>query len=82
MDYIRHIVSELDETGVQRCIICGEIINDYRNLMWIKEDGPPKGFAPGVVIASSARNPKQLIAGAYFNPGPRDSLTECKVKPE
>ncbi len=47
--YIRHIVTEMDESMVQKCVLCGETISDYRNAMWPLEQGPPKGFGTGPV---------------------------------
>ena len=47
--FIRHFVNEMDESMVQRCIFCGEVISDYQNVMWLG-DLPPKGFAAGEVF--------------------------------
>jgi len=48
--YIRHIVSEMKNDLTQRCIICGEVINDYSKGMWPIEQGPPSGFRPGEIF--------------------------------
>ncbi len=52
-----HIVAEMDETLIQRCVICGEIIADYRNVLYIKDDGPPTGWSAGRVYVLEG-NPK------------------------
>lgn len=49
MDIIKHIVIDMDESMVQRCIICGEVISDYTNTMKPKGDPMPKGFPSGDV---------------------------------
>jgi hypothetical protein len=47
--YKKHIVSEMDETMIQRCIMCGEVISDYSHTAWPAGQSPPKGWAAGVV---------------------------------
>jgi hypothetical protein len=45
--YVRHIVGEMTEEGIQGCVICGEIITDYRGAM-VPEGTPPlRGFDAG-----------------------------------
>lgn len=55
--FIKHHTGELDESMMQRCIFCGEVISDYRNVMYPKEQGPPKGFAAGDIYVRKG-NPK------------------------
>jgi hypothetical protein len=50
--YVEHHVNDMDETLLQRCVLCGEIITDYRNIMYRVEDGPPAGFRAGPVYVS------------------------------
>ena len=47
----------MDETMVQNCIFCGEVISDYRNAMYPYGQEPPKGWATGNVFISGS-NPK------------------------
>ena len=49
MIYTRHIVSEMADNMVQRCIICGKTISDYSNASWPKGSPKPKGFDAGEV---------------------------------
>lgn len=53
MSVIRHIAGELTD-GVQRCVVCGYIISDYRGAVHaISSDGTqwqPKGFREGEVF--------------------------------
>lgn len=51
--FTRHVVAAMDNTRVQHCVLCGEIINDYRNVMYHGE--PPKGFPKGFVYVSEGR---------------------------
>jgi hypothetical protein len=45
---IRHVVTEMDDEMIQRCVICGEIICDYsRGVMYPATQEPPKGWAAG-----------------------------------
>ncbi|MES2134495.1 MAG: hypothetical protein V4506_19265 [Bacteroidota bacterium] len=37
---------------VQRCIICGEIIIDYRNVMYPKDQGPPTAWQTGPMFVT------------------------------
>lgn len=50
--YKKHIVADMDNSMIQRCIICGEIISDYTNAMWPSGQSPPKGFGAGEVYIS------------------------------
>lgn len=46
--YIRHVAGELI-AGVQRCVVCGLILTDHRNVGYVLADGPPGHWAPGDV---------------------------------
>lgn len=66
MTYIKHILGEFDEEGkIQRCIICGEIIHDYRGAMYApEEDGSiieSKGWAEGDFYMSTG-NPSYMTS--------------------
>lgn len=52
--YVKHHVGELNEM-VQRCVLCGEIINDYRNAMWPQGQPAPTGFASGSLFISNGK---------------------------
>ncbi len=60
MTFVKHIAGPM-ENMVQRCVICGYVISDYRNAMWPMEQGPPQGFNPGEVYISKNTNPTQLL---------------------
>jgi hypothetical protein len=79
-ELIRHYVNDMDETKVQHCLFCGEVVCDLRNIMYLLDDGPPKGFAAGPVYVSSG-NPKQLISQDGFDwmsPEIRPDFKDCR----
>lgn len=58
MTYTRHILGEFDNNNrIQSCIICGEIIHDYRGAMYSpNSDGSPvveKGWQEGDFFISN-----------------------------
>jgi len=57
MKFMKHIVADMDESLVQRCLICGETICDYTNTMYPKGTPSPQGYAAGNVYVSQNRNP-------------------------
>ena len=48
MNYTRHIAGELIQ-GVQRCVVCGFILSDYRNTLTSTPHIPLKGWSEGAV---------------------------------
>jgi hypothetical protein len=58
MKFTQHQVLEMDSTMVQRCLICGEVISDYRGLMGPIDNPLPQGYAPGAVYKSDIGNPR------------------------
>ncbi len=48
--FIKHYVNDMDESMIQSCIYCGEVINDYRGVMYEIAFGPPKGFGAGDIF--------------------------------
>lgn len=70
MKYIRHIVSEMDESLIQHCILCSEVIANYQNVHYIGE--PPKGFAAGPVYITNG-NPKFFTTSVDDN----DVVIDC-----
>jgi hypothetical protein len=56
-----HIPGELNE-GVQRCVMCGEIIQDIRNIMYIGD--PPSGWEPGIPVYFT-KNSDGIVTDIY-----------------
>lgn len=48
--YTEHIVNEMDESMVQRCVLCGEVIEDYNGCSWPANQDPPTGWPAGSVF--------------------------------
>jgi hypothetical protein len=57
MHYIEHQVLEMDESMIQRCLFCGEVIANYNNVMFL--GSPPKGWPAGSVFVT-AGNPRHF----------------------
>ncbi len=73
--YISHICGALID-GVQRCVLCGEIISDYRGAMVEAGSGPLKGFEEGKTICiSELKNPQIFTSTEYM--GENDYAIEC-----
>ena len=72
MKYIKHIVAEMDESLIQRCLICGEVISDYRNTM-APVGTVISGFPQGPVYVSDSKNP-QIFSSEIST---IDSSTDC-----
>ncbi len=62
--FIRHIVGPY-EGQMQFCLICGEVICDYRGAVYPADCPPPSGFAEGELYV-------QGINPTSFFPGPFD----------
>lgn len=77
MTVTKHYVEPLKD-GIQKCTLCGEIISDYRNVLWDSTDGtPPKGFAEGNVFISYG-NPTIYYTDTPEFPLPKDLVVkEC-----
>lgn len=58
MKFIKHIVADMDESMIQRCLICGTEVSNYRGMMQEAGSPPPRGFAAGEVWVSNTRNPR------------------------
>jgi hypothetical protein len=67
--FIKHHVIDMDESMIQRCILCGEVICDYRDVTYRLEDGPPKGFGAGNVYISKSGNPT-VFKTDHWDPPP------------
>lgn len=80
--YIKHTVGEMDEDMVQRCVICGEIISDYRNAMVPAGQKLPKGFEPGIIYVSIPVSiGKGLTRTEFFQTPPLGAvIVECNLK--
>jgi len=73
--YVKHILAEYDEVErVQRCIICGEIIHDYRNAIFESQEDADnnKGWVEGEHYVSYG-NPQ------YFWSTPPVQNNETKI---
>lgn len=70
--YTRHIAGEIVAL-VQRCVVCGYPITDYRRTMVQEGTGPLKGFAEGPVYVSGG-NPSMTMTA---EPGPDDTFGDC-----
>lgn len=62
MIYTKHILGAFAE-GVQRCIVCGEIIHDYRGVMYETQEAADseKGWMEGEFWISDG-NPQMLTS--------------------
>lgn len=55
---IEHQVVEMDESMIQRCVICGQVISDYNGCMQPAGSPPIKGFPVGrVYVTKDGLNP-------------------------
>ncbi len=63
LTYKRHVVTDMDETQVQRCVLCGQVISDYRGAMVPDGMQMPKGFASGDVYVREG-NPRMTQTDA------------------
>lgn len=60
--------------NVQRCVICGEIIADHRNVLYPKDSGPPWAWPPGEIFTQGI-NPKSFFG--QLPPG--ENAEDCGV---
>lgn len=58
--YTKHLVEEMDNSRVQKCILCGAVINDYRNAMIPEGQSPSKGYSAGYIYVGE---PQQAGGG-------------------
>lgn len=77
--FTRHIVADMDASMVQRCLICGEIISDYRNAMWPNGQDPPKGWGSGPVYVLGG-NPTTYMSEAAMAETSMLESENCKPK--
>ena len=48
--WTQHIIGEPDlEEQTQRCVLCGEVIIDYRGISYPEEQGPPPWWTAGPI---------------------------------
>lgn len=71
-NFIEHYVLDMDDSMVQRCVICGEVISDYSNSIWPTDSEPPRGFYEGHVYVSAHGN-----ATVYVTQEP-ETFKKCK----
>jgi len=56
--FIQHCISEMDNNGMQRCIVCGEILTYYSGIMAPVGSQALRGFDPGVIYVSLGQQPR------------------------
>jgi hypothetical protein len=78
MELTKHIVAEMDESMVQRCIIFGEVISDYRNCSYLLDQGPPKGYSAGAVYVSNTKNPQIFLTEAAMSEKDFEMVKNCR----
>lgn len=76
MKWTKHILGKFNqEERTQRCIICGEVIHDYRGAMYApNEDGSPvieKGWVEGEHYVGG-KNPTQ-----FWSNKPDGEIVNC-----
>lgn len=72
--YTKHLVSEM-ENGIQKCLVCGEVIFDYsKGAFYPEPEETPKGFAAGVLYISTQTNPTVFVQKVNED----DQITLCK----
>lgn len=73
--YIRHVVGPMVDL-IQHCVICGEVIADYRGAMvHPAPTGPIQGWAEGNLFISVATNPTTFKTEAW--PPPPEDVVDC-----
>jgi len=56
--WTKHIVSDINSDGIQRCILCGEEIYNSNGLSYPAGQPAPQGFPPGELYISEDTNPR------------------------
>ena len=59
--FVKHIVGPY-EGHMQFCLICGEVICDYRHVLY--QGSPPSGFAEGELYIQG-KNPQSFFPGPF-----------------
>jgi hypothetical protein len=90
--YIRHKIVDMPEGElIQKCILCGQIIKDYRPsegygaVIWFDEEGKKienyveKGMPSGYIYVSEQKNPYICIHEILSNIGAKmpDNFIDC-----
>lgn len=70
-----HTVTDMDESMIQHCVICGDVISDYSNAMWPIDTDRPKGFPAGFVYIS---NTQPKILTRQLGSGEADKIIRCR----
>lgn len=65
MTFTKHIIGDMVD-GVQRCLICGEVINSHIGLAWPSGQAPPKPYQSGSYYVSDTTNPKITVGEDYM----------------
>lgn len=72
--FTHHVVADMDESMVQRCVICGFVVSDYRNVMCPAGSPPSRGFDAGSIFVSGG-NPRITTIQ------PPEDYVDCKADP-
>lgn len=72
--YKKHIAGEMNSEGLQMCVICGEILTDYRGAMVPKGSAPLTGFPSGDIYVSKG----SPTISQTSNPSPEYKVENCK----
>lgn len=75
--YVRHQIGEMVDL-VQRCVICGHIVQDLRNAMYCG-DGKPGGYEPGAILISEGKNPTITMNEKYITNYDELEIENCKA---
>lgn len=73
MHFTKHIVADMDDSMIQRCLICGTVISDYQNTFYPKDQEPTKGFPAGEIYVSGG-TPKI----STVEPPQNVTISDCK----
>lgn len=78
MRYIKHISGEMTD-GVQKCVVCGHILSDYRGTMVPAGTPPLRGWNPGpVYVNDNDASPSGLkITSSTTILGPGEMAVDC-----
>lgn len=68
MSWTQHVIGEPDlEQQVQRCVLCGLIIIDHRDIMYPTSQGPPPWWTEGPIY----------VKGGTMMLGNPENYTSC-----
>ena len=74
LTYVKHLVADMNESGVQYCLLCGAEVYNINGVYYPKDSPPPKGYPQGEVYISQNINPTISITSYPAN----DNVINCK----